>query len=186
MAQSRILFIVALLFGSNALHSAEPDPLLALMTDSHVVELEQPPETVWAHVKRLYHAGDRYRARGLKIVPITDEPAAFLGGYRGVAEQNSDARELVVHFSAVDDDNMFLSMYMDSLLPRGLYITHDVSPSPNGSRYQVIIHGYMPVDLPEGVVPTSEKVNEWMTSYLTSHNEGLREIVDREITQALK
>jgi hypothetical protein len=178
--------VLSLMALSATVQAETQEPVLALMSDSHVVEIDRPPADVWALIKRMYHAGERYRARGLDIIPITDDPAAFLGGYRGVPKEGSGAPELVVHFSAVDDDNMFLAMFMGGLLPRGLYITHDVSPCGDGSRYQVVIQGYMPVDLPDGQAPTVEAVNDWMTARVAAHNAGLQEIVAKEIVEALK
>ena len=179
------LITMAFLACSPAL-ADDAQPVLSLMTDSHVVHVDQPPEVVWAHIKRMYHQGDRYRARGLELTPVTDDPSAYLGGYRGKAPAGSDAPNLEVHFSAVDDENMFLAMYMDGLLPKGIYISHDVDPAGDGSRYQVIIQGFMPVELPDGQPLTAEAVHQWMTARVADHNQGLQEIVNEEIVQALE
>lgn len=45
------LLLLIGIFGIAEVADDETEPLLALMTDSIVVEINQPPEKVWAHVK---------------------------------------------------------------------------------------------------------------------------------------
>ena len=190
------IWIVAIVVTSNALFGCQetekeptgpPKPVQALLTDSFVVQIDHPPEVVWAHLKRLYVKGDRYRQRGLEVSPITNDPTAFLGGLHAVSKPDAAEGEieLRVRFSIIDDENKFMAMHMDGLLPRGIYISHDVSPVGEGSRYQVIIHAFMEVENNDNKPPTAESVREWMTARLAGHNQGLKATVMKEIVEAL-
>lgn len=56
------------IFGLAQASELEAEAVLAPMTDRVVVEIAQPPEKVWAFIKRMYRDGDRYRQLGFEAV----------------------------------------------------------------------------------------------------------------------
>lgn len=157
----------------------------ALMTDDHQLYIDKPADLVWAEIKRRYVDGDRYAEYGNDIIQLTDDPKAFMGGYKAIAE-TEDGEKItngVFRFSDIDDENMFLAMSIDTPDVKNIVVSHHIRPSGDGAVYHGIIHAFFPVTGSDGAAPTVAESAEQMDALLTDHHGGLVEIMETVKTE---
>ena len=183
-------FFALALLTSVALGAGKNEPVFAHFTDHYTIEVDAPPETVWAHVKHLYVDGERSLQQGAaEVLPITDDISAYLGGLRVIRRSEGGViSESRTTFSAIDDKTMFLSMHMSGTpsggaSPQkagGIYMTHDVRPAGRKSEWQVIIHTLLEVQFEAGEQPSAELVRKKMAELFTRHNRQVGEILEKQ------
>ena len=180
MAGLGLAMVTACVSAADAPPSASDEVLSvsALMTDDHEVYIDRPADEVWAEIKRLYVEGDRYVSYGHQVVPLENDPKAFLGGYRAEPAPGQDGRAGVFRFSDIDDEKRFLAMSIDADGIENITVSHWVLPAGDGARYSVIINAFFPVEGTTDALPSQDKVRQKMTALLDDHHEGLSGIMD--------
>lgn len=116
------------------------------------VDVDCPPETVWAAILEL-RTGAPFAARGALVEAFADEASAPLGGYRfSLRDANgavSDERECII--TECDEAERRLALYASWLGPaeKGVKVrsSYQAIATPAGSRYEIHCHVTQPVPL---------------------------------------
>lgn len=161
--------------------AAKPaEVILAPFSDHYSIRIEKPADVVWQHIKRLYVEGERMRQQGFAVSPVTD-PAAWLGGVRGVRDSNAERPEVTILVSGVDETERLLSLMIVLENPVPAYVTHQVRPDgPNASIYQTVVLTQWPVKKPAGGALTADQVRAKMKADVAFHNGEVAAIMTRE------
>jgi hypothetical protein len=156
------------------------DMILAPFSDHFTIRVEKPADIVWRHIKRLYVDGERMRQQGFAVSPVTD-PAAWLGGVRGVHPSNTARPEVTILVSGVDEKERLLTLMISLENPVPVFATHRVRPDgPNAAIYETIVQTRWPVKKPEGGALTPDYVREKMKADVAFHNSEVAAIMKRE------
>jgi hypothetical protein len=171
---------------ASGLHAGETAPaaasdiLLAPFSDHYSIRIEKPADVVWRHIKQLYVDGERMRQQGFAVSPVTD-PAAWLGGVRGVRGSNAKRPEVTILVSGIDETERLLSLMIVLENPVPAYVTHQVRPDgPNASIYQTVVLTQWPVKKPDGGALTADHVRAKMKADVAFHNGEVAAIMKRE------
>jgi hypothetical protein len=156
-------------------------PLLAPFTDHYTMRVERPARDVWAHLKTLYVAGERSRQQGYQVSPLTTDPAAWLGGTVAVAPTKSDRPKVTIRVSALDEEAMVMTLFIELENPVPVYVVHQVRPDGDKAAiYQTIIQTQWPVIAKPGETLTPASVKTIMGAVVEQHNQQVAEIMQKE------
>lgn len=157
-----------------------PDRILAPFADHYSIRIEKPADVVWRHIKRLYVEGERMRQQGFAVSPVAD-PAAWLGGVRGVRDSNGERPEVTILVSGIDEAERLLTLMIVLENPVPAHVTHQVRPDgPKASIYQTVVLTQWPVKVPAGASLTADQVREKMKADVAFHNAEVAAILARE------
>lgn len=156
-------------------------PLLAPFTDQYTMRVERPARDVWAHLKTLYVAGERARQQGYQVSPLTTDAAAWLGGTVAVAPTKSDRPKVTIRVSALDEEAMIMTLFIELENPVPVYVVHQVRPDGDKAAiYQTIVQTQWPVTAKPGETLTPASVKTTMTTVVREHNEQVAAIMQKE------
>jgi len=163
----------------------ESAPLRSFFTDEMTVHMDVPPDVLWAEIKSMYVEGNKFRRLGFDVVPVKDDPRAYLGGTRvSRVDPNSGDEDIrIAHFSTIDDEKRFLSLRAVYSSGIGAFASYQVRPEGDGSSFQLIAHGEVPVPLPADVEATQETVRKAMASVIAQHQRDLRAVWAEETSR---
>lgn len=174
--------------GNAGLRAAEAAPaemptqdrILAPFADHYSIRIEKPADVVWRHIKRLYVEGERMRQQGFAVSPVAD-PAAWLGGVRGVRSSDDKRPEVTILVSGIDEAERLLTLMIVLENPVPAHVTHQVRPDgPNASIYQTVVLTQWPVKVPAGGALTADQIREKMKADVAFHNAEVAAILARE------
>lgn len=150
----------------------------ALMTDNFSIKIDRRADFVWQQVKNLYIDGERYRQNGGEVVPLVNDPEAYLGGYKTVrrSEDGNVVGESAFRFSRIDEARRFIAMTIDTPENGKAIVTHEVEPAGDGAVYSVVIHVFIDISIEPGEDTTSEVVRKKMAERLSEHHAGVEDI----------
>lgn len=156
-------------------------PLLVPFTDHYTMRVERSARDVWAHLKILYVDGERSRQQGYQVTPLTNDPAAWLGGTVAVAPAKSERPKVTIRVSALDEEAMLMTLFIELENPVPVYVVHQVRPDGDkASIYQTIIQTQWPISAKPGETQTPASVKAAMTAVVKHHNEEVAEIMRKE------
>jgi hypothetical protein len=156
-------------------------PLLVPFTDHYTMRVERPARDVWAHLKTLYVAGERSRQQGYQVSSLTTDPAAWLGGTVAVAPTKSDRPKVTIRVSALDEEAMVMTLFIELENPVPVYVVHQVRPDGDKAAiYQTIIQTQWPITAKPGETQTRDSVKAAMTAVVKQHNEEVAAIMQKE------
>jgi len=164
-------------------YAAEPaaTALLVPFSDRYAMRVELPARKVWEHVKALYVSGERSRQQGYQVTPLTNDPIAWLGGTVAVAPEKTERPRVTIRVSAIDEQEMFLSLQIELENPVPVYVVHQVRPDgDHAAIYQTIILTQWPIPVEPGKTPTLATVAETAAMIVKHHNEQVAAIMQRE------
>jgi hypothetical protein len=155
----------------------EEQTVRSFFTDELSVHMDVPPDVLWEEIKSMYVDADKFRRLGFAVEAV-DDPVAYLGGTRisRIDEATGEADIRTAHFSAIDDAKRFLALRAVYASGISAFASYQVRPEGEGSNFQLIAHGQVPVTLPAGVVPTQASVRAAMAPVIAEHQRALREI----------
>jgi len=106
-----------------------------------------------------------------------DDPVAYLGGTKisRTEDATGEADIRVAHFSAIDDNKRFLALRAVYSSGISAFASYQVRSEGQGSNFQLIAHGQVPVNLPAGMEPTQASVHAAMAPVIAEHERALRE-----------
>jgi hypothetical protein len=118
---------------------------------NHVaVDIAASPDAVWRAILDEYVEAKKFR-EVYAVKPI-DDPAAVLGGYRMVAEQDGAViDDRICHITERDNDARRLSLFADYLsVPGGMqvYATYHAQENGSAARYALDCHAHMSMEAP--------------------------------------
>ncbi len=124
---------------------------VAVTIVNHVsIEIDCDARRVWNDIIEYYERGRKFADLGYAVTPLSDDPAALLGGYRIVGRIGDVEDERICRITERDDEAMRLSVRADYLAPSmmGLLVhaTYQAVPTPSGTRYDV--HAYSTMRFP--------------------------------------
>jgi len=171
------LLCAAILPVNELVMAEEQQTLRAFFTDEMTVFIDVPPDVLWKEIKSMYVDADKFRRLGFAVEAV-NEPTAWLGGTRvtRVDEASGEADIRTAHFSAIDDSKRFLALRAVYSSGISAFASYQVRAQGEGSSFQLIAHGQVPVSLPAGVAPTQDSVRAAMAPVIAEHERALRDI----------
>jgi len=171
------LFLAAMFLVTEPAMAEEAQTVRSFFTDELSVHMDVPPDVLWEEIKSMYVDADKFRRLGFTVEPVKD-PVAYLGGTRIslIDETTGEADIRTAHFSAIDDKKRFLALRAVYNSGISAFASYQVRPEGEGSSFQLIAHGQVPVTLPAGVEPTQASVRAAMAPVIAEHERALREI----------
>jgi hypothetical protein len=125
------------------------------------IDIACEPQRVWRDILETFLEGGQFVQQGYQMEPLTEDPAAFLGGYR-IHLKGADAAitdDRIVHVTERDEHALRLSLFADYRLPPEMalvvHASYQAVPIHSGTRYE--LHAYSNFNLarPErGATPT--------------------------------
>jgi len=175
------LFLAAMFLVTEPAMAEEAQTVHSFFTDELSVHMDVPPDVLWEEIKSMYVDADKFRRLGFAVEAVED-PAAYLGGTKisRVDEATGEADIRTAHFSAIDDEKRFLALRAVYSSGISAFASYQVRPEGDGSNFQLIAHGQVPVTLPAGVVPTQASVRAAMAPVIAGHERALRETWAKE------
>jgi hypothetical protein len=156
-------------------------PLLVPFSDHYTMRVERPARDVWSHLKMLYVAGERSRQQGYQVSPLTTDPKAWLGGTVAVAPTKSSRPKVTIRVSALDEDAMLMTLFIELENPVPIYVVHQVrADGDKAAIYETIIQTQWPVAVKPGEMPTPDSVKTAMTAVVKQHNAEVAAIMQKE------
>lgn len=137
---------------------------------NHVaIDIAASPDAVWDVIVDEYIEANKFRSSGYTIETI-DDPAAVLGGYRIVYEQDGKILdERICHVTERDDSTRRLSMFADYLSAPGgiqVYATYQAHEAPGGATYTLDCHARMNVDAGADIADVTKQSDAGLVGYL--------------------
>lgn len=162
---------------------------LVPFTDHYQLAVAKPASVVWAHLKHLYIDGERARQQGYTVIPLADDPSAYLGGTMARQPTQPNRPFVKTRVSTVDEKAMLLTLVIDLENPAPVYVIHQVRPDGAGaSVYQTIIQTLWPITAKPGETLTAASVGDRMRPIIANHQREVAEILTREksVIEAMK
>jgi len=125
------------------------------------IDIACDPQRVWRDILEAVLEGGQFAQYGYRMEPLTEDPAAFLGGYRLVLEgkDGAIADDRIVRVTERDEEAMRLSLFADYSLPAeaavAVHATYQAVRIPSGTRYELHAYTNMNVARPDAVAATS-------------------------------
>jgi hypothetical protein len=175
--RSLLLFLAAVLPVTEVAMAEGQQSVRAFFTDELSVYMDVPPEVLWEEIKSMYVDADKFRRLGFAVEAVED-PVAYLGGTKisRIDEATGEADIRTAHFSAIDDEKRFLALRAVYSSGISAFASYQVRADGEGSNFQLIAHGQVPVTLPAGVAPTQASVRAAMAPVIAGHERALREV----------
>lgn len=159
------------------------------VTSTHhvAVSFDCPIEVIWAEIVRGMGDGCRFEAQGYLVAPLTDDPRAYLGGYRIWREGADDPDERLVFVSERDNVSRRLSLiaYYMGATARSTVVnaTYSAEATAAGNWYRIDCHGTYDLQTSEGVSAAEvaelmAKSQREMDHYLRSSLESQRSVLE--------
>lgn len=148
----------------------------SFFTDELTVHMDVPPDVLWEEIKSMYVDADKFRRLGFAVEAV-DEPVAYLGGTKisRIDEATGEVDIRTAHFSAIDDSKRFLALRAVYSSGISAFASYQIRAEGEGSSFQLIAHGQVPVSLPAGVAPTQDSVRAAMGPVIAEHERALRD-----------
>jgi hypothetical protein len=142
------------------------------------VDITRPAAEVWRDILETYVDGRKFSSQGHAIEPLTDDPAAFMGGYRMTLRDavGTVVDDRVCRITERDDSAMRLSLCAEYFLPAGMNLvvnaSYKATPTDNGARYSLDAYSMMDVAVPVTAAdPSVQQVAEQFQSGSAGHLE---------------
>jgi hypothetical protein len=157
------------------------------VVNHHAVDIARPAAVVWQDIVETYVNARKFSSQGHVIEPLTDDPAAYLGGYRMTLRDKDGAvlDDRVCRITERDDAAMRLSLCAEYVLPAEMKLVVNASyqaiPTATGSRYHLDAYSMMDVSLPQSSSdPSVKQVAEQFQSGSAGHLDTfLKSVKDR-------
>ena len=114
------LFTVSLWSPSNASEPSNAQETARISIVSRAaIAIEAPTDIVWRFILDQYQLGEKFVEDGFDVLPLKDDPAALLGGYRVQKKDESGALiyESIGYVSELDHAERRLSIYARFPIP---------------------------------------------------------------------
>jgi hypothetical protein len=153
-----------------------------ITTTHHVgVAFRCDAETVWREIGALAD-GSKFARQGFEVEPITDDPRAYLGGYRMVQRHADRIDERLCFVTERDETARRLSVcaYYVGSIAQGVVVqaTYSALAGEQGSVYQIDCHGTQDVEIPSG--STTAGIAAMMAASTQAMNEALRAMLEAD------
>jgi hypothetical protein len=158
------------------------------VVNHNAVDIARPAAVVWRDILATYVDGHKFSSLGHVIEPLTNDAAAYLGGYR-MTLRDKDGTVLddrVCRITERDEAAMRLSLCAEYLLPAEMKLIvnasyHAIPTNAGGSRYELNAYSMLDVSLPKNASePSVEQVAEQFQSGSAGHLDTfLRSVKER-------
>ena len=133
------------------------------VVNHNAVDINRPAQALWQDILETYVDGRKFSSQGHVIEPLTDDPAAYLGGYRMTLKDKDGTLvdDRVCRITERDEAAMRLSLCAEYFVPPEMNLivnaSYQATPTANGSRYTLDAYSMMDVALPKSASEPSVK-----------------------------